>query len=95
MKVELPVVTCEGCGLCCSEQGTPPFSWQDGDRPPVELEWDIQEHAMRYDYGLPCLWWDCDTKLCRHYDHRPRACREAVVPGDEFCLGFRSEGGLS
>lgn len=89
----LPVLNCDDCGLCCSEQGTPPFSHTPGDSPPKELEWDIDAHAMRYDYGLPCLWFNVETKRCNHYEHRPEACRDAVVPGDEYCLNFRSKGG--
>ena len=85
---------CAGCGLCCAEQGTPPFTRFGDDRPPPELDWDVETHAGRYDEGLPCLWYDTTTKRCRHYEHRPQACREAVVPGDEICNGFRADGGL-
>jgi len=90
----MPDDPCGGCGLCCAEQGTPPFTRCDDDCPPPELEWDVETHAGRYDDGLPCLWYDTEDKRCRHYDHRPQACREAVVPGDESCDGFRVGGGL-
>jgi len=85
---------CGGCGLCCAGQGTPPFTRCGGDSPPPHLEWDIESHKWRYDDGLPCLWYDAEGRRCRHYDHRPLACREAVVPGDESCNEFRAGGGL-
>lgn len=59
---------------------------------PSALQWDRRAHAGRYDRSLPCLWFDEVKKRCRHYDHRPAACREAVVPGDEFCHEFRAKG---
>jgi Fe-S-cluster containining protein len=40
--------------------------------------------------GLPCLWLDQQAGRCRHYQFRPEACRESVVPGDESCLAFRA-----
>ena len=39
--------------------------------------------------ACPCLWLD-NAGRCRHYEFRPTACREAVVPGDESCLEFRA-----
>ena len=89
--MELPVITCEGCGKCCEKQGTPPFSHAGDDKPPPELEWDIDAHADRYDRGLPCLWFDTETKKCNHYEHRPDACRNEVNPGDYWCRSFRGE----
>ena len=85
----MSVTSCEGCGMCCIEQDTPPFSYVEGDRPPKELEWDVDLHAERYDYGLPCLWFNMETKRCNHYEHRPSACRTEVNPGDDVCLSFR------
>lgn len=60
-----------------------------GDKPPPELEWDIDEHAFRYDQGLPCLWYDAETRQCKHYEHRPEVCREFEMGGDD-CLEMRS-----
>lgn len=61
---------------------------------PDALKWDRLAHADRYDRGEPCLWYDTETKRCRHYEHRPVACQTAVVPGDEYCTGFRTAAGL-
>lgn len=89
----LAVLNCDGCGACCDTQGTPPFSYQGGDRPPAHLMWDIEEHMYRYDDGEPCLWYDTQTKQCKHYEHRPDACREFPVGGED-CLRMRTERGI-
>lgn len=60
---------------------------------PPELQWDRIEHGDRYDRSLPCLWYDTESKRCKHYENRPEICRSAVVPGDEYCLRFREDGG--
>lgn len=44
--------------------------------------------------GSPCIWYDAETKRCRHYDHRPVLCRDEVQPGDESCLRWRKEKGI-
>lgn len=38
---------------------------------------------------IPCLWYDEETKRCRHYEHRPEVCRDAIKPGDDACLQTR------
>lgn len=38
---------------------------------------------------IPCLWYDAATHQCRHYEHRPETCRDAIHPGDEGCLATR------
>lgn len=37
---------------------------------------------------LPCLWYDEETKRCRHHEHRPTICREFEV-GEEACVEWR------
>lgn len=78
----------------------PPPGWGDGD--PDSAVWtDVPAEALkilqdyhatgdltRYERGLPCLWYDGETKKCRFYAHRPQACREFEVGGED-CLGFR------
>jgi Fe-S-cluster containining protein len=56
---------------------------------PPELHWDRETHGDRWNDSLPCIWFDAEAKRCKHYEHRPEACREAVVPGDEDCGLFR------
>jgi uncharacterized protein len=84
---------CANCGECCSRQGTPPFLHTPDDRPPPHLEWDIDQHADRYDRGLPCLWYSVETKRCNHYEFRPLVCRE-FTPGEPACNDFRGRVGL-
>jgi Fe-S-cluster containining protein len=89
------VVTCGDCvGACCHHLGTPPYTWSADDTPPA---WAVAEidAAMAPDwrdrpyYGEgPCLWLDLETHHCRHYDVRPRVCRD-FEPGAESCLEFR------
>lgn len=38
---------------------------------------------------IPCLWYDEQTKRCRHYEWRPETCREAMKPGDAACRATR------
>jgi Fe-S-cluster containining protein len=44
--------------------------------------------------GTPCIWYDPETKRCRHYEHRPTLCRDALQPGDRDCLRCRREYGI-
>ena len=34
------------------------------------------EVPSRHEQGLPCLWFDAQTLLCRHYESRPEVCRD-------------------
>jgi len=36
-----------------------------------------------------CLWFDEETRKCKHYDIRPSICREVLLPGDDGCLRWR------
>lgn len=38
---------------------------------------------------IPCLWYDPESKRCKHYEHRPQVCREAIQPGDAACRAAR------
>lgn len=53
------------------------------------LEWAGWKIHKAANNPIPCLWYDEAAKRCRHYEHRPETCREAVVPGDEACLATR------
>jgi uncharacterized protein len=37
----------------------------------------------------PCIWLDMETRRCKHYEHRPDVCREAVELGDGYCFEWR------
>ena len=101
--------SCEGCGACCRVVTLPPFrrifneggeeAWERlrWDRPDLLIEILAVEKAIKAaglpSFGSPCLWLDPATGLCRHYEHRPRACREFAVGGVD-CLGARRRGGV-
>jgi Fe-S-cluster containining protein len=58
----------------------------------VELERYREEEKRtgrtRHELGLPCVWYDAESKQCRHYEHRPDICRTFPV-GGEGCLFWR------
>ncbi|MFO0953464.1 MAG: YkgJ family cysteine cluster protein [Isosphaeraceae bacterium] len=98
------VDSCDGCGACCRFVSLPPYRREfDGDgeefwerlrreRPDL-LAAILDEHSARRAegaplYGTPCLWYDPATAGCRHYDLRPRACRQFEV-GSVDCLDAR------
>jgi len=88
----LPVLSCDNCGICCDRQGTPPFTRVNGDQAPAHLEGPLRDPANwdRYDRELPCLWYDPRSRRCLHYEHRPVACREFELSGED-CLRMRAE----
>ncbi len=52
---------------------------------PAELRWEYQGYVAMVRAGraidrsgekLPCFWWDAETKSCKHYQYRPRICRD-------------------
>jgi Fe-S-cluster containining protein len=44
-------------------------------------------------YGTPCIWYDPDSRRCRHYDYRPRACRQFELGGPD-CHDARRRAGI-
>ena len=97
--VPLPVLTCDGCGACCEEQGPPPGYLFPDLLPflPEPLRLELAVHLdeerrtgrTRNERGLPCLWYDGATRRCRHYDLRPERCRAFPV-GGEGCAFWRA-----
>jgi len=101
--------TCEGCGACCRVVTTPPFrrvfeetgeeAWERlrWDRPDLRLEIIAAEKARKLagepSFGSPCLWLDDRTGRCRHYELRPRACREFPLGGVD-CRDARRRAGI-
>jgi Fe-S-cluster containining protein len=101
--------SCDGCGACCRVVTHPPFRTDFGtagedawerlrwERPDLLAELIAEERARRAsgrpDYGTPCTWYDAETGRCRHYDYRPRACREFAVGGVD-CLDARRRAGI-
>jgi Fe-S-cluster containining protein len=101
--------SCDGCGACCQVVSRPPFhrvfdeggedTWERlrWERPDLTAEFLADERARRASggpfYGTPCFWFDAGTGRCRHYDYRPRACREFELGGAD-CRDARRRAGV-
>lgn len=92
---------CGDCGQCCVTMDRPPFNYWDE---PDKSRWDALpaklKEAIDADaddgirpYGSPCLWYDTESKRCRHYDSRPEVCR-TYIPGVRSCNDRRITLGL-
>ena len=77
----------------------PSYQALERERPDLaaQLAVDREEKARRFragdataDWGVPCSWFDSETKACKNYDHRPEICRNFEV-GSEDCLNWRKE----
>lgn len=106
----LPVINnCDGCGACCTGQAALPIhlvgegaARLNSVSPlPPELIEELQAIIKVYkaddswpDDGSPCIWYDADTKRCKHYNHRPTLCRDAVKVGDDACRRWRRSTGV-
>ena len=92
MNSVLPVINpCAGCGECCMHCGHPMFL-RYGDfvedayvNLPQSLRREFDEYIAALepttddpdpDDGQPCYWFDSETKRCKHYEHRPKVCRD-------------------
>ena len=51
----------------------------------------LMQEKKRHPNGGMCIWFDENTRRCKHYDLRPKICRECLQPGDDVCLGWREE----
>jgi len=95
--------SCDGCGLCCQGIGSPVLlyqsrpAWTDSHphRPeelPLHLIDEIDAHFEGLSRGEEpqeaCLWYDAETKRCRHYEWRPQVCRDYEL-GGRACLELR------
>ena len=39
--------------------------------------------------GKPCIWFDEESRQCKHYGHRPEICRTGLERNDEGCRRWR------
>lgn len=77
--INLPVISCDNCGVCCEWMGYPPFSEE-------EIIPDIPiEHKK---HGTHCSWFNTSTRKCNHYEDRPKICRDFEV-GCYDCIFLR------
>ena len=92
------------CGACCTEQAALPIHLANpnatlrlpGVKPlPKKLRLELLALAEKYlregfpPDGSPCIWFDQESRLCKHYEFRPELCRDEVLPGDESCRIWR------
>lgn len=105
LPVIQPPLSCEGCGLCCLGIGSPivlyasrpglgashPF--RPAELPPELIE-EIDEHFAGLLRGQEpqeqCLWFDPQTRRCKHYEYRPQVCRDYEL-GGRACLTLRRQ----
>lgn len=96
-------LTCGGCGACCATQGLPPGYTVPAlmaglpadlrDELLAHLDEERRSRSSRHERGLPCLWYDEETRACRHYEHRPAVCRRLEIATDG-CNAWRVSIGL-
>lgn len=64
---------------------------------PVEAMQELREYRLRLMNGqghpnkMVCLWFDEQTRKCKHYDLRPDVCRTEVVLNDASCELWRKQ----
>ncbi len=93
--------SCDGCGLCCEGTGSPVLLYQSlphhqGPHPhrpdglPQPLIDEIDEHFLGLARGQEpideCLWYDAESRRCRHYEWRPQICRDFELAGTACLL---------
>ena len=60
---------------------------------PNDLKKDLNAFMASYQHPKtgqldgPCYWFDHKTRGCKHYENRPRVCRDFAV-GSTDCLGW-------
>jgi len=102
--------SCDGCGACCHVVTSPPFHRdfdECGEDAWERLKWDrpdlLEEILANYQarrtnrgpfYGTPCIWYDLETRRCRHYDFHPLACR-VFERGGQDCHDARRRAGIT
>lgn len=101
----LTVDSCSDCGLCCQGIGSPAMLLRSmprlrGPHPyrragfPQELADELDRHFLGLQRGQEpqeqCLWYDDQTKSCRHYEWRPQICHDYELGGQE-CLTLRAK----
>ena len=94
-------ITCDDCGKCCAGQAYLPLSGNilDNDRRremgwhvltlPAVLRGELERGlAANPRFEGTCVWFDLESKCCRHYELRTSTCREFAMGGDD-CLRIR------
>lgn len=96
------------CGACCTGQAALPihlvgegFRMPSVSPLPEELQAELLVTVAGYirdgawpDDGSLCIWYDIQTRKCKHYEHRPELCRDGLQVGDESCRAWRRSVGM-
>ena len=108
MYRSLPVINCEGCGVCCMTFGHPRYFWTQDQGSMIDQYWidlpqplvdEIEAYLETLagdcdaDFGKPCIWFDKDRLNCTHHQHRPQVCRDFEI-GGESCVRLRRQFGI-
>lgn len=95
--------SCDACGACCRQNGSPPLLLNSGlgsgDRHPyrfagmpAELISEIDDAFLGLHRGQEpddvCVWYDQAARQCRHYEWRPQVCRDFEI-ASAACLTAR------
>ena len=67
------------------------------DAPEIkDLPQELKDELLRYkpsETDLVCIWFDRQTKGCKHYEHRPDICRDFEI-GSSECHTWRRYFGM-
>jgi uncharacterized protein len=90
VTIALPILNCDGCGVCCHDLGSPPFVGAEVfNLPPRLRRWLLAKLATIADpRGRPCVAFNALTRRCRIYRWRPAICRDMPV-GGKMCREYR------
>lgn len=100
--MQLPVIeNCDNCGACCLQVLAPPFFINDERNEAIEkgVPDDQVQQIVALLFGTstmersPCLWYDPQTRGCRHYEQRPDDCRAFEI-GSHLCRHHRRSAGI-
>ena len=70
-----------------------PEALRDELRDYYQAVWAGKTEDRSLSGNVPCLWFDLETRRCRHYEHRPNVCRTFEI-GGASCLGHRERMGI-
>ncbi len=66
---------------------------------PRSLKAELLNYIATYPVPPPgeldgvCVWYDAETRRCKHHEHRPQVCRDFQIGGND-CRGWRKHFGV-